>query len=234
MTSLKAVTSKFKQGHYLYLLIALLVQLLAFPFFEATAGKGIGISILSSITVIVAIYAAGMGKKQLWVALGLGGFAFLGIWYVLFIEPRYYVAMISVISRLAFFVYLIALILISLFRAKQVTPNTIYGVASVYMLIGFSFAILYIFMESFWSGSFYIDASRNLDGRLDFSDFVYLSFTTLTTLGYGDITPISPYARSATSLQAILGVLYIAILISRFVSIFILQSSRTDSNGIQT
>ncbi len=81
-------------------------------------------------------------------------------------------------------------------------------------------------MGSFGSGSFYIDAALSPDGRLDFSDFVYFSFTTLTTLGYGDITPVSSHARSATSLQAILGVLYIAMLISRFVSIYIAQSSR--------
>ncbi len=192
------------------------------------------ISVLSSLTIFAAIYAADVGKKQLFVALGLAGFAFCGIWYVVFIEPRYYLAMISVISQLAFNVYVIALIIVSLFRTKRVTSNTIYGAAAVYLLIGFSFAILYIFIESFWSGSFYIDAAHNPDGQLDFTDFVYFSFTTLTTLGYGDITPISSHARSTTSLQAILGVLYIAILISRFVSVYIAQSSKTDSNDIQT
>lgn len=90
-------------------------------------------------------------------------------------------------------------------------------------------AILYIFMESLWSGSFFIDKAHSQGEPLDFPDFVYFSFTTLTTLGYGDITPVSSHARSATSLQAILGVLYMAILISRFVSIYIAQSSRKDS-----
>lgn len=94
------------------------------------------------------------------------------------------------------------------------------------MLIGFSFAILYLFHGKLGSGSFYIDTAFSPDGRLDFSDFDYFSFTTLTTLGYGDITPVSSHARSATSLQAILGVLYIVMLMSRFVSIYIAQSSR--------
>ena len=208
------------------------MQLIAYPFAEAGTGKDLTILVLSSLTLIAAIYAAGVGKKQLVFALGLGGFAFCGIWYVIVIEPRYYLAMISVTSQLAFNVYVIVLILISLFRAKQVTPNTIYGAASVYMLIGFSFALLYLFLESFWSGSFYIDTAHSLNGQLDFLGFVYFSFTTLTTLGYGDITPISSYARSATSLQAILGVLYVAILISRFVSIYIAQSLRTKSNRV--
>ena len=79
------------------------------------------VNVLSSLTIFAAIYAADVGKKQLFVALGLAGFAFCGIWYVVFIEPRYYLAMISVISQIAFNLYVIALILISLFRAKQLT-----------------------------------------------------------------------------------------------------------------
>jgi hypothetical protein len=65
-------------------------------------------------------------------------------------------------------------------------------------------------------GSFFIEPARTLD-------FVYFSFSTLTTLGYGDITPVAPHARIATSMQAIIGVLYTAILISRFVGIYIAQ-----------
>jgi len=229
-----ALNSNFRHNHYFYLLLALLVQLIAYPFAEAGTGKDLTILILSSLTLIAAIYAAGVGTKQLVFALGLGGFAFCGIWYVVVIEPRYGLAMISVISQLAFNIFVIVLILISLFRAKQVTPNTIYGAASVYMLIGFSFALLYLFLESFWSGSFYIDEVHSQGEPLDFASFVYFSFTTLTTLGHGDITPISAQARSATSLQAILGVLYVAILISRFVSIYIAQSIRTDVNDNQT
>jgi len=60
-----------------------------------------------------------VGKKQLVFALGLGGFAFGGLWYVVFIEAHYYLAMVSLISQLAFNAYVIALILISLFRANR-------------------------------------------------------------------------------------------------------------------
>jgi hypothetical protein len=71
-------------------------------------------------------------------------------------------------------------------------------------------------METLMPGSFFIGETGSLD-------FVFFSFTTLTTLGYGDIIPVSAYARTATTLQAIIGVLYIAILISRFVGIYIAQ-----------
>jgi hypothetical protein len=205
-----------KQRHYLYLLIAILVQLLVYPFLEGVEYKGVILNILSTFVLVTAVYVIGFGRKQLITAIGLGGFAFAGIWYVLFIEPRYYLAILSVTCRISFDVYVISLILISLFRAKQVTSNTIYGAVSVYLLIGTMFSIFYNIIETLMPGSFFIGETRSLD-------FVFFSFTTLTTLGYGDITPVSAYARTATSLQAIIGVLYTAILISRFVGIYIAQ-----------
>jgi hypothetical protein len=207
---------KTNQNHYLYLLIAILLQLLVYPFLEGVAYKSVIMNILSTFVLITAVYAIGFGRKQLFTAIALGGFAFVGIWYVLFIEPRYYLAILSVICRISFNVYVIFLILVSLFRVKQVTFNTIYGAVSVYLLIGTTFSMLYTLMETLTPGSFFIDETRSLD-------FVFFSFTTLTTLGYGDITPVSAYARTATSLQAIIGVLYTAILISRFVGIYISQ-----------
>jgi hypothetical protein len=205
-----------KQSQYLYLLIAILMQLLVYPFFEASPYKSVIMNVLSTFVLVTAVYVIGFGRKQLFTAVALGGFAFVGIWYVMFIEPRYYLAILSVMCRISFNVYVIFLILVSLFRAKQVTFNTIYGAVSVYLLIGTMFSILYTFIETLLPGSFFIDETRSLD-------FVFFSFTTLTTLGYGDITPVSAYARTATSLQAIIGVLYIAILISRFVGIYIAQ-----------
>ena len=205
-----------KQSYYLYLLIAILVQLLVYPIVERTEYKSIILNILSTVVIVTAVYVIGFGRKQLITAIWLGGFAFVGIWYVVFVEPRYYLAIFSVICRISFDVYVISLILVSLFRAKQVTSNTIYGAVSVYLLIGTMFSILYKFMETLMPGSFFIGETRSLD-------FVFFSFTTLTTLGYGDITPVSAYARTATSLQAIIGVLYTAILISRFVGIYIAQ-----------
>lgn len=215
---------RLTRNHYLYLLLALGLQLIATPFIEKTAGKEIVGPLLSTITLVAAIYAAGFGRRQLAIALALAGFATVGIWYVVWIEPQYILAMVSLIAHLAFNLFVVALILISLFRARHVTSNTIYGAVSVYMLLCFSFAILYIFFEVFSPGSFFVDHGRDIDGRLDFPDLLYFSITTQTTLGYGDVSPVSPHARSATSVQTIIGVFYLAILISRFVSMFVTRS----------
>jgi hypothetical protein len=64
---------------------------------------------------------------------------------------------------------------------------------------------------------------------LDIINFVYYSFVTQTTLGYGDITPITAPARSLSLLEAVIGQLYVAVLIARLVGIHIAQSSREKS-----
>ena len=94
---------RITRNHYLYLLLALGLQLVATPFLAKAGGKEIIGGSLSTVTLVAAIYAAGFGRKQLAIALGLAGFATLGIWYVVWVEPHYVLAMISVISHLAIF-----------------------------------------------------------------------------------------------------------------------------------
>jgi hypothetical protein len=76
---------------------------------------------------------------------------------------------------------------------------------------------LYTFLEVHRPGSFYIDEAHNLNQVIDTFDLIFYSFVTLTTLGYGDITPITSPARALTVLEAITGVFYLAIFIARLV-----------------
>ena len=70
------------------------------------------------------------------------------------------------------------------------------------------------------AGAFLVDEVHNPDGAFQFADFVYFSFVTLTTLGYGEITPISAQARSVAMMEAVSGVLYIAVLVARLVGLY--------------
>ena len=225
------MTHGHDRDHYLYLLLALCLQLIADPFLGRSAEADIVRAALSTLTLAAAVYVAGVGRRRLAIVLALGGFAFLGIWYVVIVEPDYALAMISVSALLAFNFLVIWLVLASLFRATKVMTNTIYGAISAYMLLGFSFAVLYTFMETFWPGSILVDPMRQPGGNLVSSDIVYFSFAVQTTLGFGDVTPVSPHARSFAALQAIIGVFYIAILIARFISMYVAHSSVPQSGS---
>ncbi len=96
--------------------------------------------------------------------------------------------------------------------------DKIYGAASVYLLMGVAWASAYALVYAAHPASFYIDPARIPAGVLSFNDLLHFSFVTLTTLGYGDITPVSAPAKSLSSVEAVCGVLYIAILVARLVA----------------
>ena len=116
----------------------------------------------------------------------------------------------------------IILILRDILFANQVTVDIIRGSICVYFLIGFVWALLYGIGVSFDPHAF----SQSLIEAESYGKSIYFSFTTLTTLGYGDIIPVSPWAKMLTNLEAIVGQLYPAILISILVSDYLSQRSK--------
>jgi hypothetical protein len=111
--------------------------------------------------------------------------------------------------------FLIALILRQVFRAGPITPHRVQGAIAIYLLLGIFWAVLYEMVELVQPGSFGIS---HPGGRAVLPQLAYFSFTTLTTLGVGDIVPINPVARSLTMLEALVGQLFPVILIARLVT----------------
>lgn len=119
-----------------------------------------------------------------------------------------------------FFLIAIVAMLSNIFRARVVSADTIQGGIAVYLLIGFFWALL---LEIVW---LLVPDSFSKEGMFRFHEMVYYSFTTLTTLGYGDITPTSWISRNMAILEATLGPVYLAVLISRLVSLHTTSSDR--------
>jgi len=112
---------------------------------------------------------------------------------------------------------LVFLVLNRVFRAGPITVQRIEGAVAVYLLFGLMWAEVYEFLELLNPGAFQIPSGAA--GASDrFSPLLYFSFITLTTLGYGDIVPVHPVARSLAMVEALTGQLYPAILIARLVS----------------
>jgi len=95
----------------------------------------------------------------------------------------------------------------------EITEQSIYGVVSAYMMIGLIFAAIYLAMFSF-SHEFFVNGPDNT------KNFQYFSFTTLTTLGYGDFTAASDAGRAVAVLEAIVGQMFLATLVARLVAGF--------------
>jgi hypothetical protein len=102
-----------------------------------------------------------------------------------------------------------------IFVTKRVTADTLKGGIAIYVLLGLDWAIFYTILYHFNPSSF-----NGITQSQSQADFLHFSFITLTTVGYGDIHPLATSARIATDLEAIAGVMYPAILISRLVSLY--------------
>jgi len=119
------------------------------------------------------------------------------------------------IIQLLITLFLIAGLIEMLFREHEINFQTIMGAASLYVLVGLAFARLYSVMDAF-DGPFFAAANR----PIVVSDYVYYSFTTMTTIGYGDLTASGQFGRLLSVLEAIIGQLYLVVVIALIVGNF--------------
>ena len=121
-----------------------------------------------------------------------------------------------------FFGYISGIIVIHLFTEQEITPDLVVGSVCGYFLVGIMWAFVYAAIEIISPGSLHLPQ----EGYHDFSNFSYYSFVTLTTLGYGDILPLTSPARNFAILEAIIGQIYLTVLVARLVGIHISQSMK--------
>ena len=124
------------------------------------------------------------------------------------------------ITYIIFLFGAILVLLFNIFSEKKITAKTIMGGISVYFLMGIFWGFCYQIVYIASSGSILFDETTNPQ----YFDFMFFSFTTLTTLGYGDIIPVSYYARSLSMLEATLGPIFLAVFVARLVGLHVSQS----------
>jgi voltage-gated potassium channel len=121
-------------------------------------------------------------------------------------------------------------ILAEVLRAGRITADKIYGAICFYLLIGFAWAFVYAILEQIDPGSFSMPQETGgvAEHVARIMRLRYFSFVTLTTLGFGDITPRSAEARNLVVLEAIMGQLYLAILVARLVGLHIAHGKESE------
>ena len=120
-----------------------------------------------------------------------------------------------------FYCFITLAVFIEVIQTIDIKRDTIFGTVAVYLLVGLTFGTLYDFVETVSPGSFYAHIEfAGADGGLGFRHLLYFSFMTLTTVGYGDITAVTPPAQSIVAIEGVIGVLYVAVLVARIVGIY--------------
>lgn len=125
----------------------------------------------------------------------------------------------------------VLLLLRRIFQVGPITAHRVVGAITVYLLLGMAWMFVYYAIELAQPGSFTVPIPGADAGGMP-SRLLYFSFTTLTTVGYGDIVPIGALARSASNLEGLVGQLFPAVLLAHLVSMEVyFHQKKFDESG---
>ena len=226
MLSMRLLSDNYRHAY----LLAALLMLVALRPFVTPDGGGFGlIDGFLGLALLTAVANSAHGRATRYVAIALGmlviGFRVLSMPAD---SPLAYTHLFF--ATMVLFCGLSAvLLLVHLFEPKAcITTDTILGAVNAYLLLGIGWACGYSLLECLEPGSFdfgerVVEASRD-----QFWTFIGFSYTTLTTLGYGNISPMNARADALATCEAMLGQFYVAILVGRLVALQLNQRHTHD------
>lgn len=201
----------------------LMMLLLGLLLFRPILPKVVANAIFLPTMIVSAWLAGGKSRRSLIITVisGIGTLVFLSLEIVVHDQFHVYfgwqLGLVVGISVLALLLYCGGVILHSLLTVERVFVNEIIGTFNMYLIMGFTWALIYYLLELIVPGSF---LPLNLAGNHGLR-FLYFSFITLTTVGFGDTVPASEMAEMIVVLEAIIGQFYVAVVVAYLVSMYI-------------
>lgn len=209
---------------HVYLLTSLGLLIFGFPFVE-DAGEWL-LTVMLVTILIISIFTVAAHRYEMWI-----GTALTAAIAVISLSPEtdeiVGIGIAGPILGIVYFGYVIVLILRDIFiHAEDVSMDTIYGALSAYMMMGVMWAQVYTVMSVITPGSFELNGAPIIVSAGAFDRFLGFSYVTLTTLGYGNIVPVTPRATSLAVAEAVVGQIYLTVLLARLVAMEISQRRR--------
>ena len=202
------------------------------PFLSDTA---LGRIVIDGFFILILLSGALAVRRFRRLSLVAALFILLGRLFF-YIEPTRSVILIGTTLTVLYLIFACMGILRQVFARGRITRSRIEGAIAVYLLLGLTFGLVYALIFLVEPTAFdlpALDLSVDPRARLDrvLGQFSYFSFITLTTVGFGDITPLSGLAKQFAVLEGLIGQLYPAILLARLVSMELAQSVRAPTEG---
>ncbi len=208
------------QRRFQMLLVFILLTMLVSPLLENYIGMRLLLNICFTAILLSAAFATSDRRSNPYIASFLALPMLFSYWAGNLL-PGPMLKILGLGSGVLFFLYIISAILTCVLRAERITQEVISGALVVYLLLGLLWTFIYSLTEHLSPGSFFSTTSLGEENRFA---FLYYSYVTLTTLGYGDVTPLTPMATSLAVLEAIIGQIYLTVLIARLVGMHIAHS----------
>jgi len=204
-----------KQYRFSILLVTLMFLLLIYPFLDhfKLTGLTLVLNVFTTLILISSVHAVSENRRQLILALSVIVPAIVFGWGHELLQVKMSQVGATILQIIAFS-FIAYHILGYALRGGRVDAEKISAAVCVYLLLGVVWQDLYTLVDTLIPGSF---NSAVLAGK----DYLYFSFITLSTLGYGDITPVNGPAQALAYMEALVGQLYLTILVARLVGLYI-------------
>lgn len=242
MPAPSTLRSRFLRRRHTVLLAAIVVAFAVRPLIGDGQTATVVFSIALLVLMLVALYTVQVdeliGERDLlvrqrrrrnmigWTLAGLATAERL----VAFVHPTHQLFLIGSVCWLLFFAFVAWSQFRSLLKQKEVTSESISLSISVYLLLAFCWGLLYIVIFEYQPDAFNLGAAATArDGQPPSAVLIYFSLTTLSTIGFGDITPLTLQSRYAAVAEGITGQFYLAILVARLVGMQMSQPASTSN-----
>lgn len=199
-------------------LIALVFFFVSAPFVEDLPHGNFVDGSLLTIVLVSGVLAVGRRRALLTAAIILAFPAVTARWIHHFRPDLPQLFFLT--PGLVFIVFLIANLLYFILRARRVNTEVLCAGISVYLLLGTAWMFAYLLVSDLSPGAFVFTAGPETGHALSGFNAYYFSFITLTTVGFGDIVPVSHTARMLAATEAATGTLFMAVLIARLVALY--------------
>ncbi len=214
-----------EKNNFVYLTVGIVLLLFVGAMVDQFPGAP-GQHLVQAFSVInIGIGLFGFKSSRLWFLSGAGlvGSVLVVVLVGITLEllELYY---LHLLLLFCFYLWAIWLAMKQVLFSGTIDTNKIVGAICIYLLMGLIWAMMYLFLAQAIPGAF--NGIEQLVWYHNFADVAYYSFVTLTTLGYGDISPVAPVARFLVYMEAVVGVFYMAILVASLIGVSINESQK--------
>jgi voltage-gated potassium channel len=218
-----------EKNNFLYLTIGIVLLLFVGAISDQFSGL-VGHQLVQAFSIInIAVGIYGFKTEYMWFhsPFGIAVLVFVTVVIGVGLEMlhMYY---LHLALLFAFYLWAIWLAAKQVLFAGVVDVNKIVGAICIYLLMGMIWALMYLFIAQSIPGAF--NGVEQLVWYENFADVAYYSYVTLTTLGYGDISPVAPVARFLVYMEAVVGVFYMAVLVASLIGVGINESTKKSNS----
>jgi hypothetical protein len=215
-TKLKSTIGDFSVRHFL---VALVLLLAVTPFVEELSWGKLLEAILLSLVLLTAVPAVGGRRRSLIFAVLLVVPALLCTW-LHHAQPQLVPRSVAIVPAICFAIFVVLHLLGFIMRAERVNSEVLCAAVATYLMLGLVWAMAYEFLWVVAPESFIVNPTDTGERSINGFEALYFSFGTLAPISDNDIVPRSNFARLLVMIEAIVGMLFMGMLIARLVGIY--------------